>query len=109
MKKVARILVKKSYRRTFNILLDDSMDIIAVESVARHIMDEDASKFFFEEDHKSVLFAGMDLLDNFPFNNNVEFSIYKLVPDSLDGDKWALKEVTVNELAELHIEENKNV
>jgi len=108
MKKVARILMKKSYRRTFNILLDDSMDIIAVESVVRHIMEEDDSKFFFEEDHKSVLFAGMDLLDNFPFNNNVEFSIHRIVLD-LASDKLALKEVTVNELAELHIEENKNV
>jgi len=108
MKKVVRILVKKSYKRMFNILMDDSSDVIAIESAVRHIVDEDDSKFFFEEDHKSVLFAGMDLLDNFPFNNNIEFSIHRLVTDSNSG-MLALKEVTVNELAELHIEENKNV
>ena len=93
----------------FNILMDDSTDVIAIESAVRHIVDEDDSKFFFEEDHKSVLFAGMDLLDNFPFTNNIEFSIHKLVPDSLDRDKWALKEVTVNELAELRLSEASKV
>jgi hypothetical protein len=106
MKKVVRILVKKSYKRMFNILMDDSSDVIAIESAVRHIVDEDDSKFFFEEDHKSVLFAGMDLLDNFPFNNNIEFSIHRLVTDSNSG-ALALKEVTANELTELHVEDNK--
>ena len=105
--KIAKILVRKTYRRMFNVLVDDSADIIGAESALRHIIEEDDSKFFFEEDHKSVMFAGMDLLVNFPYANDVEFGVHKIVPDDISGDKLTLREVTVSELVELHLAENK--
>jgi hypothetical protein len=104
MKKIVRILVRKAQRRTFNILLDDSSDIIATESAIRHLLEEDDSNFFFEEDYRTVMFTGMGTLDQFPYKDDITNPVHRIV---YDDNKIVLREMTVNELTELHTKERK--
>lgn len=102
MKKIVRILARKAQRRMFNILLDDSSDIIATESAIRHILEEDDSKFFFEEDYKTVMFAGMETLERFPYRDDISNVVHRIVSDN---NQTILQEINVDELAELHMKD----
>lgn len=105
MKKIVRILVRKAQRRVFNVLLDDSSDIIATESAIRHIVeegDEYISRFFFEEDPSTVMFIGMETLDHFPYRDDIANGVHRII----EGDNGAvLQEVSVDELTELHMKD----
>ena len=105
MKKIVRILVRKAQRRTFNILLDDSSDIIATESAIRHIVeegDEYISRFFFEEDPSTVMFIGMETLDHFPYRDDIAHGVHRII---FVNNQAMLQEISVDELTELHMKD----
>jgi hypothetical protein len=107
MKKIVRILVRKAQRRTFNILLDDSSDIIATESAIRHIVeegDEYISRFFFEEAPSTVMFIGMETLDRFPYRDDIAHGVHRVI---YVNNQAMLQEISVDELTALDIEEQK--
>lgn len=79
MKKIVRILVRKAQRRVFNILLDDSSDIIAT-------------------------FIGMETLNRFPYRDDISNGIHRIIRDN---DQTTLQEISVDELTALDIEEQK--
>jgi hypothetical protein len=105
MKKIVRILARKAQRRVFNILLDDETDIIATESTMRHIAEEDdayLSRFFFEEDPKTVMFIGMETLDHFPYRDDIANGVHRII---FVNNQAMLQEVSVDELTELHMKD----
>jgi hypothetical protein len=105
MKKIVRILVRKAQRRTFNILLDDSSDIIATESAIRHIVEEGdgyISRFFFEEDLSTVMFIGMETLDHFPYRDDIAHGVHRVI---YVNNQAMLQKISADELAELHMKD----
>lgn len=107
MKKIVRILVRKAQRRVFNILLDDETDIIATESTMRHIAEEDdayLSRFFFEEDPKTVMFIGMETLDHFPYRDDIAHGVHRVI---YVNNQAMLQEISADELTTMDIEEQK--
>ena len=107
MKKIVRILARKAQRRVFNILLDDETDIIATESTMRHIAEEDdayLSRFFFEEDPKTVMFIGMETLDHFPYRDDIANGVHRII---FVNNQPILQEISVDELTAMDIAEQK--
>jgi hypothetical protein len=102
MKKIVKIQVQMTHTRIFNLLVDESADVPALEQKLDEILrDGYEDSFYFEENFRSVSFIGSDTLDTFPYRDGIANGVHKIVPHSMDveyGD--VLKEISRDDLVD---------